>query len=547
LPLSDNRHDDFADPTVRVGGGRVAPLVESKNVLLPGYGHAVLGAGKGDRQVQAHLHFSPFKEAIHTHADGLSLMLWAFGSELYTDIGYHRSKYRPWASTTLSHNTVVVDRGVQNGTSTKGRLLAWAEDGRGRSFVQVEDAGAYGPPVTRYRRTLLLDATDVDGPYVMDVFEVRGGTMHDYALHGPTVFESKAATELALAPLAGERPRLTAQEAAAYDPATHHYGQFTGVRAGTPGDVFNVDFRLTDPYRLPKYAANPRYPTPKSFHYAIDPAAYADRGAIGVVAHFVERAGDEADGVKTEFFLGETPSLLRSGLTGGPLTEKLRRPSMLLRREGGDGLASVFVAVHEPYYRESKIKNVRRLPTTEPGGSALAIVIERADRTDTLLLSLDGETVTAREPSTAQLRGRLGVVSRGAGRSDEGWLVGGTRLTEGDFELATEQAAYEGTIDVVASRWNGDAENAFTTSAVLPEGTAVRGRVLIVHHGGGSAQVAEEGYAIDRVERRGERTVIHLADDPGLRIRDGVTEEIFLPRRKWTGVNRFMLPTVGVR
>jgi hypothetical protein len=96
LPLSDNRHDDFADPTVRVGGGRVRPLTKSKNVLLPGYGHAVLGAGTGDRQVQTHLHFSPFKEAIHTHADGLSLMLWAFGSELYTDIGYHRSKYRPW-------------------------------------------------------------------------------------------------------------------------------------------------------------------------------------------------------------------------------------------------------------------------------------------------------------------------------------------------------------------------------------------------------------------------------------------------------------------
>jgi hypothetical protein len=442
---------------------------------------------------------------------------------------------------------VVVDRAAQNGTSTKGRLLAWADDGRGRSFVQVEDAGAYGLPVSRYRRSLLLDATDADAPYVVDVFEVRGGRTHDYALHGPTVFDSTATTDLTLAPQAGERPLLTADEAAAYDPAKHQYGQFTAVRAGATRSVFSVDFRLTDPYPIPAYAANPRYPTPKSFHYAIDPAAYADRGAIGVRTWFVESPAGAAEvgaGSGGRVFLGQTPSLLRSGLTGGPLTEKLFRPSLLVRHVGREGLESVFVAVHEPYYRESKIKSVRRLPTAESDRSAVALEIERSDRVDTVLLTLDGDGASTQSPGTASLRGRLGVVLRSPGRPPAGWLVGGTRLTEGDFTLTAERSAYEGTIHDVASRWTGASENFFTTATPLPEGTTLRGRVLIVHHGGDSPQAADEGYAIDRVERRGEKTVVHLADDPGLRIRDGVTEEVFLPRRRWSGPNRFTLPVV---
>ena len=381
----------------------------STDVILPGYGHALLGAGDGDRQVQAHLHYSPFKEVIHTHPDGLSLMLWAFGAELYTDIGYNRSKYRPWASTTLSHNTVVVDRNKQNGESTKGRLLAYEHDPRGWSFVQVEDANAYGPPVTRYRRSLLLNTRDLEAPYLVDVFEVRGGRMHDYALHGPTVFDSTAAVDLPLSPLPGERPLLTPDEAAvAFDLSKHPYGLFSNVRAGMPKENFAVTFGLVDPYKLPAYTPNARWPAGTSFHYAVDPQKYADRGAIGVQSHFVGLT--EKPGERWQVLLGETPSLLRGGLTGSPLTEKLRRPSLLLRHEGNAPLSSVYVVVHEPYYQAPKITAARRLKTAEP--NAVAIEIETGDRVDTVLLALDGASVTVRSPQPASLQGRLAVVER---------------------------------------------------------------------------------------------------------------------------------------
>ncbi|MGC3967639.1 MAG: heparinase II/III family protein [Pirellulales bacterium] len=364
LPVSDNRHDEFADPTYRPGV-RGTPRKSSADVVLPGYGHVMLGAGSADRQVQAHLHFSPFKEAIHTHRDGLSLMLWAFGCELYTDIGYNRTKYRQYASTTLSHNTVVVDRSPQNGETTKGRLLAYEHDPRGWSFVQVEDSHAYGLPVTRYRRSLLLNTRDLAAPYLVDVFEVRGGRIHDYALHGPTVFDSTAEMDLPLAPMAGERPLLQPDEAAAFRVDQHPYGQFTNVRAATPQDSFAVTYRLEKPYELPQFTKNARYPHGTSFQYVVDPQAYADRAEIGVCSRFV--GVDSRPGESWQVLLGETPSLLRGGLIGSALTEKLKRPSLLLRHEGASNLSTTYVVVHEPYYRTPKITAVRRLKTREPG------------------------------------------------------------------------------------------------------------------------------------------------------------------------------------
>jgi len=541
LPISDNRHDEFADPTYRPGV-RGTPRLTSTDTLLPGYGHALLGAGTGDRQIQAHLHFSPFKEVIHTHADGLSLMLWAFGSELYTDIGYNRTKYRPWASTTLSHNTVVVDRKRQDGPATKGRMSAYESDPRGWSFVAVEDAGAYGPPVSRYRRSLILNSRDPESPYVIDVFEVRGGQVHDYALHGPTVFDSNCETDCPLEPMPGERPLLSADEAAAFDPATHAYGQFTGVRRGAPQADFMATFRLVDPYKLPAYTANSRYPAGKSFHYEVDPKSYADQGEIGVRSRFLSVEGRPAPSL----FLGETPSLLRGGLIGSPLTDQLRRPSVLVRHAGTEPLSSIFVVVHEPYYRSPKIISARRLATTEP--TAVAMEITLADRVDTVLLSLDGDRVTVApgsSTSSASLEGRLAIIERPKQKAPLAWLVGGTKVTQADFSLANAPARYTGEIDGVTSVWDGANENAFVTSVELPEGTALAGRWMIVHHGAGES-AADEGYRIARVERRDGRSVIHLTDDPGLRITPETTEEIFFPRRRWQGPNRFtILSTAG--
>jgi hypothetical protein len=60
---------------------------------------------------------------------------------------------------------------------------------------------------------------------------------------------------------------------------------------------------------------------------------------------------------------------------------------------------------------------------------------------------------------------------------------------------------------------------------------------MVVTHGNGYTH----GYPIDRVERRGDRTWVHLGMDPGLRIEGDVTQEVCFPRRRIEGRNRFVI------
>ncbi len=535
LPLGDNRNDEYVDPTFRPGA-RSTPLEKSTGVLLPGYGHAVLGDGAGDAQVQAHLQFSTFPGVVHTHMDGLSLMLWAFGSELFTDIGYHKSKYRGYVTTTLSHNTVVVDRAPQTGTSPKGNVLLYQPNIDGLSVVQVEDKGAYENITSRYRRTLLLNTRRLDAPYLVDVFEVRGGTTHDYALHGPTLFDSTAETTLPLAPVPGERPLLAADEAWTDDTAKCPYGVFTHVRSAPASDDFAVTYRLLKPYDRPAFHVNDRYKADPSFHYAANPVSYVDKLDIGVRSHFPGAAGG------CQVFLADSPSLLRSGLSGSDLTEKLMRPSLILRRKARDGsLTSSFIAVHEPFYGSPKITAVKRLPVFGAADSAIALEIETAAGTDTLLLSLEGpQPVTA---ASTRMNGLVSLISRPRQGKAAAYLIGGTELQQGSLSLTSPVASYEGLVESISSRWAGADENAFVTAAPVPAGKDQQGTWLTVTF---TTPSATEAFQIDHIEQRNGRTWILLKDDPGLTMNSGTISETFFPRRRFSGEARFRMVTHAI-
>lgn len=532
-PLEDNRHDDFVEPLFRVGNLPAQARERSENLLLPAYGHAILGAGSGDRQVQAHLHFSNFTQVVHAHEDALSLMLWAFGTELFTDVGYHKSQYRAYGKSTLSHNTVVVDRRTQAGADTKGNVLFYEPALAGLSFIQVEDRGAYEGVTERYRRTLLLNARDTDAPYVVDVFEVRGGSLHDYVLHGPTLFESDAVASVPLSPMAGQRPLLLPGETWSPSEAAPHYGVFTDVAEAKVTQPFAVTYTVRDPYSLPVYHAVERWRASQSFHYEVDPAGYPGRQSIGVRTHVVP----EADGLQV--LLGRSLSLTRSGLQTGPLLEKITRPSLLLRRTAAaPGLRSVFIAVHEPFYGAPRIQAVRRVRAREHGEASVIVEIQTSHRTDTLVLSLEGPQTI--EVNDLELRGVAGFIEQPNAGATRGALIAGTTLRRGRFALSAPTAAYRGTIVGVTSRWNGDSANAFYTDAILPAEAGAKGSWLIAEW---SESGVTEAFAVDSVERRGGQTRIVLADESGLRMKDGRFEEIFYPRRRFSGEMRFTFYT----
>ncbi|MBI4908220.1 MAG: heparinase II/III family protein [Acidobacteria bacterium] len=157
---------------------RDEPLARSQPTLLPALGHGILGGGAGDRQWQAHLTWSGGYG--HQHADHLSLLLFARGKELLSDLGYTHTRYRPWTLATVAHNTVVIDERNQNMQQGDGALLDFDTSHPRVQLIMASGERAYPQLAKLYSRTLI----SVDGAYLIDRFEVEGGSIHDYFLHG---------------------------------------------------------------------------------------------------------------------------------------------------------------------------------------------------------------------------------------------------------------------------------------------------------------------------------------------------------------------------
>jgi len=176
-----------------------------------GMRHAVLGRFSGKDQVQAHLHFSGTDG--HEHEDCLNIVLWALGEELFSE-GEYRDNYgspRDWNSSTAGHNTVVVDEENQRGQygssfqPTKddmvtgitydpssgrysrnfGNLRLWDATHPNLQIVEAEGENAYDKSkVPLYRRTIVMVEIEGNAFYLIDIFRVKGGNIHDWILHG---------------------------------------------------------------------------------------------------------------------------------------------------------------------------------------------------------------------------------------------------------------------------------------------------------------------------------------------------------------------------
>jgi hypothetical protein len=174
-----------------------APLTEAKPYLLPALGHAALGGGG----FQINLTWSGGYSG-HQHYDNLALILCAGGRELLSDLGYSHTRYRPWTTLTAAHNTVVIDGTNQAQGSidkpTDGTLRWFSARNPRVQALSVDGVRGYPGAASVYRRTLfVIDAGD-GNRYAVDVFEVEGGRVHDYFLHGDC---DTPATAVAAAPL----------------------------------------------------------------------------------------------------------------------------------------------------------------------------------------------------------------------------------------------------------------------------------------------------------------------------------------------------------
>jgi len=488
-------HDTWANER------RATAREETLCSILPGYGHASLGRGRGADQMQAQLHFSGAYG--HSHLDNLGLTLWAKGREMLSDIGYTWTNIRWWASSTISHNLVSVDRADQRGRPSDGDLLWYFPSGedvpldRAVSVVEADGKRGYSSiaDLDMYRRLLaLVPVSDADA-YVIDIFRTRGGAMHDWLLHGSADEDMTAESALEMTDagtdFAGDEPPRS-------------YALWRKVRrAETPGEA-NVTF------------------------------AYAEEPQRGIRTHVV---GTDP----TQVYLGESPSVRRAGVGSkgdNRRTLDFWMPHLALRRTGAAPLHSLFAVVEEPFFGEPFLGSVTNVEVSPADENCVALQVTCGDITDTIISTLDEAPFVQRTASDVTIKGRLGIVRRIAGKVTAMWLYEGLELTAGETGVAADVSAYTGAIEAASRKADGDDRDAFITKAELPTGDELAGMWMILTHGNG----LRHGYEIARVERQGADTLVTVADDHGLRIDGETTREAYFPGRTIEGSNTFRIP-----
>jgi heparinase II/III-like protein len=481
-----------------------SPRKETSSTILPGFGQASLGRGAGADQLQAQLHFSGGHG--HAHADNLSLALFAKGAEMFSDIGYSHSKLRGWAISTVGHNTVVIDRENQSTHDSDGDLLMFLPEAAGLSVVEACGKRAYPKTAQTYRRQLLMMPVSEEDAYVVDLFRVKGGKVHDWLLHGSADDDMTAECSLDLTVRDGTllEPGQQWVEPIGESSSLLPYGLIREPGRAKTRDSFNVTFRYAD---------------------AGDTSA-----GKGVRSYLL-------GGFHTEVFLGKSPRV-RSAEGDDRKVYDYWMPQLVARRSGQAPLASLFAAVHEPFQPEPFIDGVRVLPLDPAGADCVAIEVRHGEIVDTIISTLDKPPYHERRlPDGIAIQGRLGILRQRAGKVTAAWLVDGTRLSKHGFALTCGAPRHEGTIASATRKADGASHDSFITTTELPSGDALAGQWMIVTHGSGHTH----GYEIESVDRTGGRSVIILRDDHGLTITGGTTEERYFPRRKFDGPNRFLI------
>lgn len=514
-----------------------APARETtRSTLLPAYGHLSLGAGAGLQQTQLNLQFNDY--CNHVHKSGLGLTLFAFGEEQLGNNRYgHGLAGRGFLNSTMAHNTVTIDRASQERgniqlTGNRGHLFSGGdlksyEPGlMGVALAEIDSRRAYPSlPEGRYQRLTVLNTNDPAHPYLLDVFRVGGGHIHDYFLHGSVKSDESSQASFKLQPIAKKFPLLEEGEKwvepKSESSTDDWYGVFRDMSTGRSPGNWNVTFR--------------------------------DRAHNTGTRIHVSDAGD------SQVFLGRSPVAIRQNSEHADSIFNYWRPTLLIRRESAEKqpLQSLFVTVIEPFSGESTITKVERLPLKQADAESTALRITFASgREDICLVDL---STSARSVATVdgkyRLEGRFGIVSREKSRS-KGWLIAGREFHYGDAMVQSPSASYAGTLSAVLRRTDGSNTDAFVTDAQLPTGAELKGKWLALQFGTYAVVPSKPGdfplgiktqsgitqmFQIDSIERRDGKTLIRLVDDPALKIGDGKTVEQLRPNRTFEGTCHFRI------
>ena len=161
----------------------VADRTDQRTRDLGGYGLAVFDAGEGAARRGATLYYGG-PDAWHGHRDRLTISYHAYGQDFLTEMGYPShwdAKGERFTRGMPSHYVAMIDqKGAEN---KKSGFLDFFAAGRQVRAVRARAETVYPNDAERYNRTFVM--IDVgDDSFLLDLFQVKGGALHDYHFHG---------------------------------------------------------------------------------------------------------------------------------------------------------------------------------------------------------------------------------------------------------------------------------------------------------------------------------------------------------------------------
>ncbi|MDF7822725.1 PA14 domain-containing protein [Pontiellaceae bacterium B12227] len=450
---------------------------ECRSRILPGFGHLTFGDGMRGQQVQTQFHFSNW--GGHSANDSLTYQLYAHERPLFEFSG-HQDYFR----TTVNKNAVVVNHRSQERNPSRGLMEFYTPLAPGVKMARVEaDYISFGSTQTkRYCRTIIQNTSDIERPYVLDIFDVHGGDIHEYLLGGSMFYEQTATANI---------PLMDVGEAYPYGEGDWQY--YHTASSATITENTYVDFTFDDGHE----------------------------GAARI--HLAGHVGDE---------------LLLSRLSKKPnvyleVDQVAHRPHLMIRRGNAevttDNLDSCFVTVHEAYKGQPFIESVTR---HQLSADTLAVVVELSDRTDTYLIALnEAQTMVFGDYRANAMVAAFSEAKTGTGTDI--WMAGGTLASTSNRALVTESGKISGDILEVRRTLNGDVADGFVLDMDLPVGMELRGQMLYIDgfDDAGARQVVN-AFEISEIQAgpsNGQCLVLTRQDSGALLLNGGGVEFLYYP------------------
>ncbi|MBP1988840.1 S-layer homology domain-containing protein [Paenibacillus eucommiae] len=498
-------------------GGQANPILGS--LLQPAAGIARLALGDGMNQSQLYMTFSP--KYGHDHYDPLNLNLYSNGQELIPDLGYTHTKYRQWATSTMGHNTVVVDgkdMQVNSQSQSGGSLALFAPADDIVKIMEAREEKGYAG-VDEYRRQpwyITFPGGNGDEGYVLDIFRVSGGSRHEYTLQGDANHDAVFETDMNLTDYG---PYLLPAGTQVVPP-TNEYEQ------GSAGNEYYGYMYLRDVKQAEL--------SDDTYSMTLVTKENEDNRSNLQITGLLEPGHNE-------LFLSRSPSIRNtrvSNIDTNDRADEFTMPKFVLRREGNN-LKSTFVTALEPYAAgvNAKIQKVERLELDQAQEGDVAVAITYGTTKDIILSSPQGSE-TLLVAGNIKLDGKMGFIRLEDGIVTKMMLMDGTSLKYGNVEVSGA-GAIVGDIQKVLRKAEGAPYDAFVTAADVP--VNIQGQYIVVDHPDGTSH----GYLIQSIVKDSGKSVIQIEGEPGFEVYpDGISQLKFFPATGWTGAHTFRISNI---